>query len=79
MIDPAEIMEDMEVVGSDGEHVGTVDHMEGTDRIKLSKDDPASGGEHHIIPLALVESIEDDCVVLRKPAAEVMRSWEAMA
>lgn len=77
MIDPAEIMEDMEVVGSDGEHVGTVDHMEGLDRIKLSKDDPASGGEHHIIPLDLVEGINEDCVVLRKPAADVMRTWQA--
>lgn len=77
MIDPAEIMEDMEVVGSDGEHVGTVDHLEGLDRIKLSRNDPASGGEHHYIPLSLVEAIEEDCVVLRKPAMEVRREWES--
>ncbi|MFZ0123439.1 MAG: DUF2171 domain-containing protein, partial [Xanthobacteraceae bacterium] len=30
----------MEVVGSDDKHVGTVDHMEGVDRILLTKDDP---------------------------------------
>jgi hypothetical protein len=27
------IRERMEVVGSDGEHVGTVDHLDGSDRI----------------------------------------------
>jgi hypothetical protein len=30
----------MEVLGSDGQHVGTVDHMQGTDKIKLTKNDP---------------------------------------
>src|ERR687890_2862276 len=35
-----QVQEHMEVVGSDGGHVGTVDHVEG-DRIKLTrKDDP---------------------------------------
>ena len=34
----------MEVVGSDGKHVGTVDHKEGDDRIILTKDDPKAGG-----------------------------------
>ena len=31
------IKEHMEVLGSDGKHVGTVDHLEGADRIKLTK------------------------------------------
>lgn len=76
MVDPSAIMEHMEVVGSDGEHVGMVDHMDGTNRIKLTRDDPG-GGEHHMIPLDLVEAIDDDRIVLRKPAAEVMREWQA--
>jgi hypothetical protein len=27
----------MEVIGSDGAHVGTVDYLEGSDKIKLAK------------------------------------------
>ena len=76
MVQPSQIMEHMEVVGSDVEHVGTVDHMEGSDRIKLTKDD-SSDGKHHMIPLDWVDSIDGDSVVLSKPAAEAMRSWEA--
>ena len=40
MIDTTEIRNDMDVVGSDGQHVGSVDHMEGGTRIKLRKNDP---------------------------------------
>ena len=38
------IKQHMEVLGSDGAHVGTVDHLEGGDVIKLAKDDPDAGG-----------------------------------
>ena len=40
----AQIRDDVEVVGSDGAHVVTVDHLEGG-RIKLKKIDAAAGGE----------------------------------
>ena len=36
MFATAQIKEHMEVVGSDGAHVGTVDHMEGDEKIKLA-------------------------------------------
>ena len=42
MSDASNIREHMEVIGADGVHVGTVDHVEG-DRIKLTKKD--SGAE----------------------------------
>ena len=42
----------MEVVGSDGKHVGTVDHKERDDRIVLTKDDPKAGGHRHLIQLS---------------------------
>lgn len=45
------IKEHMEVLGSDGQHVGTVDYMEGTDQIKLTKSDEDADGLHHFIPL----------------------------
>ena len=68
----------MEVFGADGEHVGTVDHMEGTDKIKLTKNDPKAHGHHHLIPLDWVFSV-DQHVRLSKSSGEVMRSWEHVA
>lgn len=50
----------MEVIGADGVHVGTVDHVEGK-RIKLTKADSGQGahiGHHHYVDLGLVADIE---------------------
>jgi len=57
----------MEVVGSDGQHVGTVDKVEG-DRIKLTKNDPQAQGQHHYIPLDVVASVEQNAVRLNVTA-----------
>ncbi|MGE0701801.1 MAG: DUF2171 domain-containing protein [Hyphomicrobiaceae bacterium] len=67
-LDKSQIREHMTVVGSDGEHVGTVDHVEG-DRIKLTRNDPAAGGEHHYIDLEMVETVDDE-VHLSKTAED---------
>ncbi len=71
MIDPAQIAEHSPVVGSDGGHVGTVDHVQGN-RIKLTKnDDPdGSGKHHHFIPLSHVAAVENGKVVLNMPAGQ---------
>jgi hypothetical protein len=65
----AQVKEHMEVVGSDGKHVGTVDHMDG-DRIKLTrKDDPdGSGQHHHYIPASSIAGVEGNQVKLSMPA-----------
>ncbi len=73
-----DIKEHMEVLGSDGKHIGTVDHMDGADKIKLTKSDPQSGGQHHLISLQLVQSV-DDKVHLTKPARQVMLEWQTAA
>ncbi|PZN92177.1 MAG: hypothetical protein DCF31_17315 [Alphaproteobacteria bacterium] len=64
------IREHMEVIGADGVHVGTVDHVQG-DRIKLTKKDSGGAGfggghqdHHHFIPMGLVASVEGDRVRL---------------
>jgi hypothetical protein len=72
MVQPTMIKEHMEVVGSDGAHIGTVDHME---QVKLTKDDPDAGGEHHFIPLAWVEHVESK-VHLKQSAAEAKARWK---
>jgi len=69
MVNASQIKEHMEVKGSDGAHIGTVDRVEG-DRIKLAKSDPASGGTHRFMDLAQVKEIKDGCVVASKSAQE---------
>ncbi len=76
MVDAAQIKEHVEIVGSDGAHVGTVDHMEGSDRIKLTRKDPAAHGHHHYIPLEWVESVENDKVRLNKTGQEAEAHWQ---
>jgi hypothetical protein len=77
MVDATQIKEHAEVVGSDGAHVGTVDHMDGSNRVKLTRRDPNAGGEHHYIPLEWVESVEGDRVRLNKTGAEAQAQWQA--
>ena len=74
MTDASQIQEHMEVVGSDQEHVGTVDHIEGQ-RIKLAKSDPAAGGEHRYLHLDTVEAVEDGKVVLNRTGAQARDEW----
>ena len=74
MVAPMLIKEKMEVLGKDGVHVGTVDHM-GADEVKLTKDDPDAGGEHHFIPLAWVEHVEMK-IHLRQSGAEAKARWK---
>jgi hypothetical protein len=61
----------MEVIGADGVHVGTVDHVE-NGKIKLKKIDSGEGhhkGHHHFIDLALVADVEGQKVRLSANAA----------
>ena len=46
-------------LGSDGARVGTAEYLEGSDKIKLTKSDPKSGGQHHIIPLKWADTVDD--------------------
>lgn len=77
MTDASQIREHMEVIGADGVHVGTVDHVEG-ERIKLTRKDSgaevegaeggAHAGHHHYISLGLVAGVEGDKVRLSATA-----------
>ncbi|WP_136162543.1 DUF2171 domain-containing protein [Sphingomonas flavalba] len=71
MADLSRIKEHAEVIGADGVHVGTVDHVEG-DRIKLTRRDSGEGshkGHHHYISGGLVADIEEGTVRLSANAA----------
>jgi hypothetical protein len=69
-----EIHEHMEVVGSDGGHVGRVDKLIG-DEIELTKLDLASGLKHHMIPLTWVESVDEDEVRLNRTKDAAKSAW----
>ncbi len=67
------VTEHMDVVGSDGEHVGTVDKVRG-DRIVLTRNDADAGGHHHSVPVRWIHSVVDK-VTLTKTAEEAHRLW----
>lgn len=67
------VTEHMEVIGSDGQHIGTVDKVRG-DRIILTKNDENAGGIHHSIPCSWIENV-DDKVTVNKSAQQAMDAW----
>lgn len=67
------VTEHMEVLGSDGQRVGTVDKVAG-DRIILTKNDENAGGMHHSIPCSWIDTVEDK-VTITKSAQEAMNAW----
>lgn len=68
------VREHQDVVGSDGTHVGTVDHVRG-DRIILTKSDENAGGRHHSIPCGWVREVSDK-VTLNRSAADAQQAWK---
>ena len=80
MADTSQIREHMEVIGADGVHVGTVDHVDGN-RIKLTKADSGAqleqgegqhSGHHHYISLGLVAGVEGNQVRLSATGANAV-------
>ena len=62
----------MDIIGADGVHIGTVDKVEG-DRIKMTKADSGSHGDHHhYISQGLVAAIDGDQVRLSATGASAL-------
>ena len=84
MTDLSQVAEHMEVIGADGIHLGTVDRVEGN-RIKLTRADSGSHGDHHhYISAALVAAVAGNQVRLAANAdnaalLEEEESGEAIA
>ena len=76
MFKQSDIKEHMEVLGSDGQHVGTVDHTDGSN-IKLTKGD-SNDGKHHLIPSDWVDSV-DQHVHLKKSSQDAKAQWKVAA
>ncbi|WP_343525855.1 DUF2171 domain-containing protein [Sphingomonas sp.] len=80
MVDVSQIKEHAEVIGADGVHVGTVDHVQG-DRIKLTKNDSpqtqdGQGAKHHYLPIGLVAEVEGNTVRLSATAQNAVDEFE---
>ena len=66
MFEKFRIKEHMEVTDCNGQHVGTVDDVDG-DKIKLTKSD-SSDSMHHFLSMDDVEKLEDNRVYLKESA-----------
>jgi hypothetical protein len=75
MTDVWKIKERMDVISSDRKMVGKVDHLEGTDKIKLTKQSSPNSQHHHFIPLSWVDHV-DQHVHLNKSGAEITSRWQ---
>lgn len=67
------VTEHQEVIGSDGAHIGTVDHVRG-DRILLTRSDKDAGGRHHSIPSSWIVRV-DEKVEVSKTAEQAKDHW----
>ena len=74
MQDTSQIREHMNVLGSDGNHVGTVDKVKG-EKIVLTKNDPMSHGKHHMIPMDWVSSVGQNEVRLNQTTEQAFNNW----
>jgi hypothetical protein len=69
----ADIREHVDVIGSCGNKLGTVDHVMG-DEIKLTKND-SPDRQHHLIPTSWVNRV-DSQLHLSKNRGEAKRDWK---
>ncbi|MFI8035974.1 DUF2171 domain-containing protein [Acinetobacter baumannii] len=58
-----------------GTKVGTVDHLEGENQLKLTKDE---NDQHHLIPTSWIGEVKEDQVILNKNSEEVKENWQAI-
>jgi hypothetical protein len=62
--------------GIEGDHVGTVDYVEGN-RIVLTKND-SPDGMHHSILMEFVDRVEGNTVFLNVDAETIQEEWETV-
>lgn len=68
----AQIENDMPVVCTDGTQLGTVDHLEGENSIKLKKNDE---NQHHWIPIGWVTGVDNGAVTVDRSVSQAQEEW----
>ena len=71
MINANQIKPNTPIVCSENGQFGVVDHMEGADTIKVTKD---KQGQHHYFPLAWVTKV-DDKIHVDRPGKKAQLDW----
>jgi hypothetical protein len=69
--DATQVRPHMPVVSSEGGQLGTVDHVDANNTIKLTKD---KNGQHHWIPMSWVTQI-DNHIHVDRPGQQAMQQW----
>ena len=75
MVDTTQIADHMPVCYYNAKEFATIDHLDGGDSIKLTRDDQ---GNHHWIPVAWVTRV-DASVHLDRPYDQVEQEWSTSA
>ncbi|MFY7001834.1 DUF2171 domain-containing protein [Acinetobacter pittii] len=70
-----DIKKHADVIASCGTKVGTVDHLDGGNQLKLTRDE---SGQHHLIPTGWIGEVKEDQVILNKNSEEVKDQWQAI-
>ncbi|QIT18502.1 DUF2171 domain-containing protein [Acinetobacter pittii] len=70
-----DIKKHADVIASCGTKVGTVDHLDGENQLKLTRDE---NGQHHLIPTGWIGEVKEDQVILNKNSEEVKDQWQAI-
>ncbi|WP_075382619.1 DUF2171 domain-containing protein [Acinetobacter pittii] len=70
-----DIKKHADVIASCGTKVGTVDHLEGENQLKLTRDE---SGQHHLIPTGWIGEVKENQVILNKNSEEVKEQWQAI-
>lgn len=66
------IKEHMPVVGTDGSELGLVDHLDGENSIKLTRDEQ---GKHHWIPIGWVSGVDNGRVTIDRAVNQAREEW----
>ncbi len=70
-----DIKKHADVIASCCTKVGTVDHLDGENQLKLTRDE---SGQHHLIPTGWIGEVKEDQVILNKNSEEVKDQWQAI-
>ena len=70
-----DIKKHADVIASCGTKVGTVDHLDGENQLKLTRDE---SGQHHLIPTGWIGEVKENQVILNKNSEEVKDQWHAI-
>ena len=71
-----QIQEHMPVVCTDGTQLGSVDHLDGENSIKLTRDE---NEEHHWIPLGWVTGVDGDTITIDRSVIQAQEEWSDTA